>query len=40
VKVELSCRLDSATAATTESDIRQILEDLGLSGKVKVEKET
>lgn len=40
VKVELSCRLDATTAATTESDIRQILEDLGLGGKVKVEKGT
>lgn len=39
VKVELSCRLDSAAAGSAETDIRQILQDLGLGGVVKVEKE-
>ncbi len=40
VKVELSCRLDSAAAGSTEADIRQILEDLGLSASVKVVAES
>jgi hypothetical protein len=32
--------LDSAAAGGTEADIRQILEDLGLSGSVKVAAES
>lgn len=39
IKVELSCRLESASASTAEVDIRQVLDDLGLGGAVKVEKE-
>jgi len=39
VKVELSCQLDPAAAGTTAADIRQILEDLGLGGSVKVSAE-
>jgi len=38
VRVELSCRIDSTAAGAAEADIRQILEDLGLAGAVKVEK--
>ncbi len=40
VRIDLSCPLDTASAPAAENEIRQILEDLGLSGVVKVVKES
>jgi hypothetical protein len=36
--VELSCRINSSSATSLESDVRQLLEDLGLNGQFSIEK--
>jgi len=38
-RVELSCIADSKSVATLTEEIRQILEDLGLAGQVRVDQE-
>jgi len=37
-RVELSCRIDSTGAPALESDIRQLLEDLGLSAQFRIDR--
>jgi hypothetical protein len=37
-RVELSCRIDSSGATNLETDVRQLLDDLGLSGQFSIEK--
>jgi len=37
VQVDLSCRLDAAAAPRTHAEIRQLLDDLGLTAEVRVE---
>ena len=37
-RVELSCRIGSSAASILEDDIRQLLEDLGMSGQFSIEK--
>lgn len=37
LQVDLSCRLDATTAPITQAEIRQIIDDLGLTGQVRVD---
>jgi len=37
IRVDLSCRLDATTAPRTQAELRQLIEDLGLTGQVRVE---
>lgn len=37
IQVSLSCRLEPSTAPTTQAEIRRIIDDLGLTGQVRVE---
>ena len=37
IQVDLSCRLDATAAPTTQAEIRRIIDDLGLTGQVRVE---